>query len=299
MKSVLLIWITLTAATVYGQSADDLKRLEEFKKIVNTPVVFPVNDKFKFKIAKDLVYNQKKDTSKKLDIYQPDGVSKNKKLPLIIFIHGKTPIETNPKNWGGYKSWAKLMASQGYVAAVFTHSLAIPGKSIEDAASDLDAALDYIKANQSLYNIDTNKIALLAYSAGVPLLSYALIHKQSNIKCLVAFYGFLDMKNIDLWKNESQQTAAKFSLINYSGSDKKFPPLFIARAGKEHNKGLNETIDSFMLKANTNNLNITLINHPAGVHGFDTQNNDERSREIIESMLLFLHYHLYNSNLDK
>jgi acetyl esterase/lipase len=292
MKSILLIWMTLTLSIVYGQSADDLKRLEEFKKIVNAPVVFPVNDKVKFKITTDLVYNQKQDTSKKLDIYQPGGVSKNKKLPLIIFIHGKTPIETNPKNWGGYKSWAKLIASKGYVAVTFTHSLAVPGKSMEDAASDLEDALDYIKANQSFYNIDTNRIALLAYSAGVPLLSYALIHKQSNIKCLVAFYGFLDMKNIDLWKNESQQTVTKFSLINYCDSDKKVPPLFIARAGKEHNKGLNETIDSFRLKANANNMNITLMNHPAGVHGFDTQNNDERSREIIEPTLLFLRYNL-------
>lgn len=297
MKTVLLIWMTLIVSIASGQSADDLKRLEEFKKMVNSPVVFPVNDRTEFKIAADLIYSSSKDSSKKLDLYQPDGIGKDRKLPLIIFIHGKTPIETNPKNWGGYKSWAKLMASKGYVAVTFTHSLAIPGNSIEDAATDLQDALNYIKANQALYNIDTNKIALLAYSAGVPLLSYTLMHNESNIKCLVAFYGFLDMKNIDLWKSESRQTLGKFSLINYLGGDKKFPPLFIARAGKEHNKGLNETIDSFMQKANTNNINITLINHPTGVHGFDTQNNDERSQEIIESMLIFLRYHLYNNNL--
>ncbi len=98
--------------------------------------------------------------------------------------------------------------------------------------------------------------------------------------------------NVSLWKNESRKSITKHSLINYLNSDKIFPPLFISRAGKENNKGLNETIDSFLLKANNSNKNVTFINHPTGVHGFDTQNNDDRSREIIESLFTFLQYHL-------
>ena len=292
MKLVVVIMTALIATIGYGQSADDLRRLEEFKKKVNLPVVLPKNEKVKIKVTRELVYNPVKDTSQKLDVYQPTSDLSKEKLPLVIFVHGKTPIQTNPKNWGGYKSWAELIASKGYVAITFTQSLATPGRSIEDAGSDLQDALVYIKANHSLYNIDTNRIALLAYSAGVPLLSGALLHNQNNIKCLAAFYGFMDIKNIDMWKSESQTTLLNFSLIDYVNTGKKFPPLFIAKAGKENNKGLNETIDSFMLKANSSNINVTLINHPTGVHGFDTQNNDDRSREVIESMLIFLQYHL-------
>lgn len=289
MKLYLLICLIFPATIAFGQSADDLKRLEEFRKMVDAPVVLPKNEKIRIKVTGDIVYDQSR-SAQKLDVYQPAGGIAKQKMPLVIFVHGKTPFPTNPKNWGGYKSWAALMASKGYVAVTFTHSLASPGMSIEDAGADLGNALAYLKTNYSLFNIDTNRIALLAYSAGVPLLSEAFIQHQYNIKCLVAFYGFMDMTNIEMWKSENQSTLARYSLINYT--KEKFPPLFIARAGKEHNKGLNESIDSFILKANSNNLGVTLINHPSGVHGFDTQNNDERSREIIESMLIFLQCNL-------
>lgn len=289
MKLVLFIWLIFSTAIVYGQNTDDLKRLEEFKRKVNSPVVYAGGRIYKVKVKKDIPYGIK-DSYHKLDIYQPVGVGTNKKLPLVIFIHGKTPIETNPKNWGGYISWAELTASKGYVTLNFTQSLAIPGKSIEEAGKDVKSILDYAKANHAKYNIDTNRIALLAYSAGVPLLSTALIHNQLNIKCLGAFYGFMDIRNIDMWKDEGLEIVAKYSLIDYVKSAEGFPPLFIARAGKEHNQGLNETIDSFLLQATGHNINVTLINHPSGVHGFDTQNNDDRSREIIESLFTFLQF---------
>jgi len=292
MRSVLTICIALTVTFVYGQSTEDLKRLEEFKRKVNMPVVLPKSEKVHIRITKDLVYDPSKDTSQKMDVYQPVSTVKKEKLPLVVFVHGKTPIKTNPKNWGGYISWGELTASKGYVSITFTQSLGTPGRSIDEAGSDLQHALTYIKANHLLYNIDTNKIALLAYSAGVPLLSSALQQNQNNIRCLGAFYGFIDIKNIDMWKHESQASLTKFSLIDHLGKDKAFTPLFIARAGKENNKGLNETIDSFILKANNTNINLTFINHPEGVHGFDTQNNDERSREVIESVFTFLQYHL-------
>jgi len=37
---------------------------------------------------------------------------------------------------------------------------------------------------------------------------------------------------------------------------------------------------------------ITFANHPSGVHGFDNQNDDNRSREIIRSVLAFMKSHL-------
>lgn len=284
--------MSLFVVLAYGQSAEDLKRLEEFKRKVDQPVVFAKKEKIKINIIKDLVYHSLKDSLQKLDVYQPVQGIKKRKLPLVVFVHGKTPIKTNPKNWGGYRSWGELTASMGYVAVVFTQSLGMPGRSIENAGSDLEDALTFLKKNYLHYNIDTSKIAIMAYSAGVPLLSGALLNNQDNIKCLAAFYGFMDIKNIEMWKAESRSTLAKFSLYNYLDSNPKFPPLFIARAGKEHNPGLNETIDHFVQKATTRNINITMINHPTGVHGFDTQNNDDRSKEIIESLFTFLQYHL-------
>jgi hypothetical protein len=40
------------------------------------------------------------------------------------------------------------------------------------------------------------------------------------------------------------------------------------------------------------NAPVTVINHPTGEHGFDNQNDDDRSREIIQSALAFMTTHL-------
>ena len=279
-----------------AQSPEDLKRLEAFEKQVNTPIVFSVHSTKTIAVRKDLQYDLQ-DVSRKMDVYLVDD--KNPK-PLVILIHGKTPIRTNPKNWGVYESWGKLLATEGFVTTAFTHSLALPGKSLEDASLDLDAAITYLKSQWKELSIDTTRIALAAFSAGSPLMSDAVMKQDKNIKALVSFYGFLSIEGIQLYGQVSAATVAKFSLINCiditTGS---FPPIFIAQAGKEHNQGLNQSINNFVSNASIHNIPIAFFNHPTGVHGFDNQNDDARSREIIQSMLNFLHTHVGNRNSDK
>jgi hypothetical protein len=55
---------------------------------------------------------------------------------------------------------------------------------------------------------------------------------------------------------------------------------------------MNNSIDRFVAHALTRNADITLLNHPAGVHGFDNQNDDARSREIIKTSIAFMQHHL-------
>ena len=71
-----------------------------------------------------------------------------------------------------------------------------------------------------------------------------------------------------------------------------FVPLFVARAGRDAIPTLNERLDRFVAAALAANAPITLLNHPAGVHGFDVENDDERSREIIRAALEFMKMHL-------
>jgi hypothetical protein len=46
------------------------------------------------------------------------------------------------------------------------------------------------------------------------------------------------------------------------------------------------------------NAPITVVNHPSGEHGFDNQNDDERSREIILGALEFMKAHLARVSSD-
>lgn len=72
----------------------------------------------------------------------------------------------------------------------------------------------------------------------------------------------------------------------------KIAPMFIARAGLDEIPTMNDSIDRFIREAMSKNAAIIIANHPRGVHGFDTQTDDERSREIIRSALAFMKTHL-------
>jgi hypothetical protein len=55
---------------------------------------------------------------------------------------------------------------------------------------------------------------------------------------------------------------------------------------------MDDSIDRFVGAALTRNISLSVMNHPAGVHGFDNQNDDDRSREIIEASIAFMKRHL-------
>jgi dienelactone hydrolase len=73
-------------------------------------------------------------------------------------------------------------------------------------------------------------------------------------------------------------------------------PIFVARAGLDEIPTMNDSIDRFIARAIRENANVTVMNHPAGAHGFDNQNDDDRSREIMEFLLAFARRHLQVKN---
>ena len=116
---------------------------------------------------------------------------------------------------------------------------------------------------------------------------------SAEIHCLVGFYAFMDIQQSDYRKTETTETLKTFSPITYLEKDAtKIPPMFIARAGRDEVPTMNDSIDRFMKEALAKNIAITLANHPQGVHSFDNQNNDDRSREIIRDALDFMKAHL-------
>jgi acetyl esterase/lipase len=107
-----------------------------------------------------------------LNIAIPDLTDNNSrhKFPLIIFIHGGGWREGHRNAYNGQ---IKKAAKKGFVAATISHRLT----SIEDkngkplypwpaAIHDCKAAIRFLKANASAYNIDTTKIGVTGASSG-------------------------------------------------------------------------------------------------------------------------------------
>ena len=72
-------------------------------------------------------------------------------------------------------------------------------------------------------------------------------------------------------------------------------PMFIARAGLDQ-ATINQSIDMFVQEALAGNAPLELMNHPAGRHGFDILDDDERSREIIARAVAFAQVHVRRSD---
>jgi acetyl esterase/lipase len=283
--------------TAAGQ--DERRRLRE---LVMRPVVYKVAGMEGVKVIPGLDYTGTHSQYRKMDVYVPPGLSKAERLPAVLFIHGGAGEQFTPKDWGIYTSWGRLVAASGMVGVTFTHRLGFPKTLLNEGASDVADAVNYVRANADSLNIDRDRLCLIAFSAGGPLLSAAMREKPPYVRCLVAFYAFMDVRQSEPHRaSETPETVRKFSNITYltDADAAKIAPLFIARAGRDEVPTMDDSIDRFVREALAKNAALTLMNHPQGAHGFDNRNDDDRSREIIRAAIAFMRLHLGLETINK
>ena len=265
-------------------SQDDL-----FKK----EVVFKIGGMDRVKPQKNIVYSTDQGNELFLDLYLPDDSLPDKKLPVVVLIHGETPVP-NIKDSGSFTSLGRILAASGFAAVSFNHRTLLQGARIKDVIGDIENLITFLTDNGDEYGSDKNRIAIWSFSMGVPFGLYAGIHNNpSNIKCMAAYYGFGDLTSLCNLLGRADEEADKYSPIDLlSQHPDKIAPMFIARAGMDQIPTLLESLDNFIGAALTNNIAIDIYNHPIGVHAFDLHNDDPRTHEIIGKTLEFLKRHL-------
>lgn len=294
MKSSLRVACTLLPFLLMAQALAQGAREKTFEEIVNAPLVLRKAGTDAVKVTRDLRYTTADDPNLLMDVYSPPDAKAGERRPVVLFVHGGAGSESRPKDWGIYQGWGRLAAVSGFVGVTFTHRLGFPNPYLENSAADLAAALDYVRTNAAKFGADPDRICLAAYSAGGPLLTLGYDEKRPYIRCLVAVYAFLDVQQSSLHREHEPAARVKqFSVIEHLGEKRaREIPMFIARAGQDAIPTMNDSIDRFIARAIRENANVIVMNHPAGVHGFDNQNDDDRSREIMEAMLGFMARHL-------
>ncbi|MCU1242584.1 MAG: alpha/beta hydrolase [Candidatus Acidoferrum typicum] len=258
------------------------------------PVVYRLPGMDDVMVHSNLKYSDVDNPFLLMDVYTPPRLSSDASVPVVMLIHGGAGAQYKPKDWGFFQSWGRLIAASGMAAVMFTHRLGYPKPLLTEAALDLSNALDYIRSHAPSFKADPERIGLIAWSAGGPLLSPAMQQRTPFVRCLLAFYAYLDIQRSPSHiENESAETLKSFSPVSHlHGDSLATVPIFVARAGQDEIPMMNDSIDRFVAAALAANTPLTCMNHPSGEHGFDNQNDDDRSREIVAAALAFLRAHL-------
>jgi acetyl esterase/lipase len=294
MKTMLRVSVVF-AAVLLAQAHAQGARRKTFEEIVNAPLVLRMAGTEQVKVTADLRYHAAAgDPNLLMDVYAPLDAKPGERRPVLMFVHGGAGSESRPKDWGIYKGWGRLAAATGLVGVTFTHRLGYPNPQLANSGADVAAAIDYMRANAAKLGADPDRICLAAYSAGGPLLTLGLDEQRPYVRCLVAVYAFLDVQQSSLHReHETPALVKQYSMIEHLGAKRaREIPMFIARAGLDEIPTMNDSIDRFIARAIRENANVTVMNHPVGVHGFDNQNDDDRSREVMQALLMFAKRHL-------
>ena len=181
-----------------------------------------------------------------------------------------------------------MIANSGLVCFTFNHRYH-EYSQLEESSSDVGAAIQYIRENALSFKLDPARICLWAISGGGSQLSLVLHEFVSSIRCVVAYYTILDLRQIQEAVNALSSEVLEKAALETHLRLRHFEdiPLFIARSGLDDPE-LNKTIDCFVSKALKSNIQLDLANHAHGQHAFDILDDNNRSREIIVSTIRYI-----------
>jgi acetyl esterase/lipase len=261
--------------------------------LINPPVVLSLPGMEQVRVQRNLVYSASDDPNLRLDVYQPPDEVSNAPFPIVLLIHGGAGAALKAKDWGFFQSWGRLLAAAGMVAVTFTHRQAgPPDMLLTEAAADVHAAIQFARENARKWNADADRVGVAAWSLGGALLTPLLRESSPYLRCILAFYAMLDLQQWAPPGAEPSVLAALRAFSPVANLPAQGVPMFIARAGRDGIPLLNDGLDRFVAGALQANVSLALMNHPEGVHGFDNQNHDDRSREILRAAIWFARNHL-------
>jgi acetyl esterase/lipase len=292
----MLLVFAIFAGTGIAQQSQPSGGLQDppwLKEFAFKRIVYSVPGMTRVNVVKDRVYKRVGGAELTMDVYSPAG--RGARRPAVIFIHGgRIPpnLRTTPKEWGAYVSFGQLVAASGFVGVAFNHRF-YTWNSLPDSQSDLMDLIAHVRDNADSLGVDKDRIILWAVSAGGVFLGHPLRDAQPYIRCIVGYYPQIDLQNSrkSAPASVTDETLREYSAIYHlRNREKGVPPIFIARAGLD-DATLNDGVDRFVQLALAKNLTIEVVNHATGHHGFDIEDDNQRSREILRRTIEFIKTH--------
>jgi acetyl esterase/lipase len=251
-------------------------------------------------VRRDVAYKTVEGIDLTLDLYLAPDAAADVRLPVVVFVHGASwemgtldPQRMQMKSWGQYTSYGRLIAASGMAAVTFNHRSMGRFTDTGSVIEDVEDLLAYARDHATDLNIDSDRVCVWSISLGVPFGVTVASQHSDFVRCMVAYYGPMDLRPLATQFSEAPADAlAECSPAAQLDADS--PPLLIARAEHDRVMGtlINDSIDAFAREARARGMKVELLNHEEGQHGFDVAQPDERTREIVERTIEFVKEHV-------
>lgn len=128
-----------------------------------------------------------------LDAWIPESASPQR---AVILVHGGGWEAGDKRTY--IRPWFDELTKQGLAWFTINYRLA-PKHPHPAAVEDVEAAVEWVRANSARLGIDPQRLALMGESAGGHLVALAAARGKAKVKCAVSFYGIHD---IPLWAQQ-------------------------------------------------------------------------------------------------
>jgi acetyl esterase/lipase len=180
------------------------------------------------------------------------------------------------------------------VGIPFAHHSSEQGQQTALVANEISAAISYVREHASELEVDRDRLGIWAFSAAGPFALAPLLRERPPfVHAVAGFYTVWDVAPFrDLPQPPPMTEGDEWSVTSALGqSADDLPPIFVARAGRDGPR-IKAGTDLFVARALALDVDLELHNHPTGQHGFDTRDDDARSRSIIAAALAFFAWQL-------
>lgn len=206
------------------------------------------------------------DEHTRFDLHRPDDA--DRPLPAVVLVPGPVHpmLPVRPRLWPVYQGYCGLAVSRGVAGVVVDQPFHAMGKW-PDVAEDLAGIVASVRA---LDEVDAERIAIWAFSAGALLVGRWLADSPDWLRCLALSYPVL--AGSDLGAPSQQVEPAEMVRPGR--------PLVLTRVGREDGRW-QATVDRFLARAQATGSAVRVVEVPDGQHGFDVLDHTEQSRHAV------------------
>lgn len=148
-------------------------------------VVYDVPATRNVKVNRDVPFLSDSRGTLKMDVYAPPKMKTGEKRPAVVFINGIGDFgDGKVKDWEIYKTWARLIAANGFVGITMD-------ADAERVPQSIQALFDTLEKNGAKHGIDAGKIGIYAASANVSQATEYLMRANAakGVRAAVLYYG--------------------------------------------------------------------------------------------------------------